>query len=333
MNIAVIGDVHWSVYSSIVRTRGRKYSTRLENLIQTINWCEKEALKNKADLIVYLGDFFDKADLSSEEITALNEVKWANLPHYFVVGNHEIGLHDNLYSTCELFNLLPNAMVMSKPSAIMLDDGTGVGFLPYTLESDREPILDALHNKCDIIFSHNDLICNYGIYKSTVGYELSEIDEACNYLFVNGHIHNHKEMGKVINVGNITGQNFSEDAFTYNHYMMFIDTSNFEYRFVENPYAMKFYKVDFSNDVCYYPFNSNSVVTIKCELSDVEKAKELVKDVLQSRIVVVRDTNSSQGTTVAELQTVDHLQRFVEFVHSEIGSDELVNEELKRVIA
>ena len=42
MKIGVIGDVHWSSYSSIVRSTGDVYSTRLENLIQSINWSENK---------------------------------------------------------------------------------------------------------------------------------------------------------------------------------------------------------------------------------------------------------------------------------------------------
>ena len=71
MKILIVGDVHWSTYSSIVRSRGKKYSTRLENLINSVNWAERIADEENCDRIIYLGDFFDKADLTAEEITAL----------------------------------------------------------------------------------------------------------------------------------------------------------------------------------------------------------------------------------------------------------------------
>ena len=43
VNILLAGDVHWSSYSSIVRRRGQKYSKRLENLINSVNWIEEQA--------------------------------------------------------------------------------------------------------------------------------------------------------------------------------------------------------------------------------------------------------------------------------------------------
>ena len=39
----IVGDVHWSEYSSIYRKRGTKFSKRLENLINTVNWIEETA--------------------------------------------------------------------------------------------------------------------------------------------------------------------------------------------------------------------------------------------------------------------------------------------------
>lgn len=37
MKILIFSDNHWSQYSSIVRSRGTKYSTRLEKSIETMN--------------------------------------------------------------------------------------------------------------------------------------------------------------------------------------------------------------------------------------------------------------------------------------------------------
>ena len=89
MKYLVCGDVHWCQYSSILRARGRKYSVRLENLINSVNWVEDLAAKKGCIGVIYLGDFFDRPDLNAEELTALQEVKWANIKHIFIVGNHE----------------------------------------------------------------------------------------------------------------------------------------------------------------------------------------------------------------------------------------------------
>lgn len=109
MRILIYTDNHFSQYSSIVRSRGEEYSTRLENQIQSINWVESLAKEKGCDAIVHLGDFFDKPDLSSEEITAFKDINWAAKPHYFLVGNHEMGRNDLVYNSAEILNVAPMA--------------------------------------------------------------------------------------------------------------------------------------------------------------------------------------------------------------------------------
>ena len=77
MKVLIIGDIHFSQYSSIIRKRGEFYSERLENLLWSINWVEKQAEENKVDKIIYLGDFFDRSDLNAEELTAFRDIRWA----------------------------------------------------------------------------------------------------------------------------------------------------------------------------------------------------------------------------------------------------------------
>ena len=84
MKYLIYTDVHWSTYSSIIRSRGDIYSKRIENLIESVNWAEKLATTNGCDEIICLGDFFDKPDLNSEELTSLTELTWANIHHTFI---------------------------------------------------------------------------------------------------------------------------------------------------------------------------------------------------------------------------------------------------------
>ena len=62
MRVLIVGDVHWSSYSSIIRKRGTEYSKRLENCINSINWVEEKAEEYKCDKVIYLGDLFDQAE-------------------------------------------------------------------------------------------------------------------------------------------------------------------------------------------------------------------------------------------------------------------------------
>ena len=330
MKIAIVGDVHWSKYSSIVRGRGEKYTTRLEHLINSLNWCEMTADKYETDAMVYLGDFFDRADMNAEEITALKEIGWNYQPHYFLVGNHELGLTATDFNSSEVFGLLPTGNVISKPTTILDNVGNKITFLPYSLEENRPELPVS-----DIIFSHNDLQMQYGFYKSEIGYDVDEIKTKCK-LFINGHLHNHYIFGNIVNLGNICGQNFNEDATKYDHYMMILDTDKCTYTLEKNPYALKFYKFDFcaTNKSLAEPLDSNSVVTAKCFAEDACVLENLYADVLEKRLIINRGIVKSDTTTEdIQLDTVDHLEKFRQFVHKEIGDTPIINELLNEVTA
>ena len=349
MKIFVFGDVHWSSYSSIIRSHGEKYSKRLENLIQTISWVEESARINNCDRIVCLGDFFDKAELNSSELTALQEISWLNdIPHTFLVGNHEMGRSNLQISSAHVLGLGENLDVVDSPSIYNVDGKTQLCFLPYILESDRKPLTEYFQqtNKDRIIFSHNDIRgIQMGRFVSQEGFNIEEI-EACCRLFVNGHLHNGTTEGKnIINLGNITGQNFSEDAHKYRHTALIIDTDTFEVQWIENPYAFNFYKLDFSDcmedrDDPYIQealerIGPNAVVTIKVNKESkffVEDLLSTMDNIVECRIIV--DMTVSNNTVYENNEqdfSVDHIQQFVNYVKTEISSDKEVLEELSKI--
>ena len=118
MKMLLYADPHWSVTSSIVRGRGEKYSVRLENLIASIQWVENLAEKLGCEVVICLGDFFDTAQLNSEEISALGEIRWAHAKHYFLAGNHEMGRGDQSFSSSKVFDLCPQSYVITSPTSL-----------------------------------------------------------------------------------------------------------------------------------------------------------------------------------------------------------------------
>lgn len=78
---------------------------------------------------------------------------------------------------------------------------------------------------------------------------------------------------RVINVGNLTGQNFSEDAKKYSHGCIIFDTNTGECNLYENPYAFNFYKLSYGNDTLS-GLKNNAVVTISVDSNDIDKCKE-----------------------------------------------------------
>ena len=351
MRIGICGDIHWSKYSSIVRSRGTKYSTRLEKLIETINWFELTCYNNNCDCIIYLGDFFDACDVDSESITALQEIKWSHQQHYFITGNHEMGRSNLEFSSAHLFNLCPNTNTIDTVCNIkdVIND-TDIIFLPYILELDRKPLeeyLKPFKAQNTIVMSHNDISgIQMGAYLSKDGFSIEEIEENCS-LFINGHLHNGAEIGKnIINLGNLTGQNFSEDAYKYKHQCMILDTDTHNIDFIENPYAMNFFKLDFTkyqnNEECKdRMFNilhelNNAVITVKCNTEILDFVRETINNspyIIESRIILDLSNQSSvEEISNNEDLSINHINKFAEYIKKEVGVSELILDELEHVI-
>lgn len=333
MKICCYGDVHWSLHSSIIRSRGNKYSTRLENLITSVNWAERLAQEVGCDMVVCLGDFFDKAELNAEEITALKELVWADMPHKFLVGNHEMGKNDLSLSTAHLLSLCDNIEVIDTPTIeVNAKTRYNLVYLPYILEEDRKPISHYVRGDNNIIFSHNDLKgVQLGRFVSVDGFDIEDIQKNCN-LFLNGHLHNGSKVAdKIINCGNLTGQNFSEDAFTYSHSAYIIDTDDLSVAVYDNPYAFDFYKLDFL-DRAFEPINvsDNAVVVVNVKAEDYEACKDWIEaNGIIGRIIV----NRVQSENVKEelSLSVDHIEQFKKFVLDTLGTDDIVLSELSNL--
>lgn len=352
MKILVYSDNHWCQYSSIVRSHGDNFSTRLENQIQSINWAEKLADDLNCEIVVHCGDFFDRENLNAMEISALDYLTFSSVPHYMVVGNHELGNTARRYNSMNLFGLSEVMTIINEPVTLELNDFHQIAFLPYILEVDRKPIEDYFGNtsKKRIIFSHNDIAgIQMGKFISQNGFTIENIEANCD-LFINGHLHNGEKISKkIFNIGNLTGQNFSEDAFAYEHGVFVVDTADLHIDFYRNPYAFNFYKIDFTvdssieniNNVANSLFN-NAVVTIKCKHDDYEYLKKRFgkdKDdivphcdsILESRFIIETESTNAGECSYEEL-SVDHIEEFRRYIKEKLGVNDIILSELEEVL-
>lgn len=341
MKVLIVGDIHWSTYSSIVRSRGKYFSTRLEHLIRSMNWVERIAKVYNCQEEIFLGDTFDKPDLTSEEISALSCVDWNDLQKHFIVGNHESGLSSLAYNSTQALHKV--GVIEDTPNVYPVDDATEFLFLPYITEDNRKPLADYLKNRVKdkkmIVFSHNDIKdFQMGMFLSKTGFSIDEINENCD-LYLNGHLHNAGFVNdKIINVGVLCGQNFSEDAFRYEHHVMVLDTDTMTYEFIENPEALNFYKLTIGDEqdlIVLDKLKNNAVVSIKCHdtvKQELLKKLDSTTNILESKVIYYSDVvNSSDKLGTADLQFADHLNKFKEFVIEKLGSTATVLEELEEV--
>ena len=346
MRILVYGDVHLSEYSSIIREKGK----RLSNIVRSVNWAEQLASIKNCQEIICLGDFFDRAELNPDELTALSRITWnKNIPHTFLVGNHEMQTQSSNSSSAHVLNLIDCAGVIDDVCSWECDGKTSIIYLPYILESDRKTLEQYIYDlyyvgddggaprRNIIVFSHNDLQMQYGEYASTIGFDLNDINSNCS-MFINGHLHNRTVNSKVINVGNLTGQNFNEDAAKYSHGCMILDTDTLQYEFIENPFAFNFYKLDFTqsipNSLTNF-FKNNAVVSVKVKEQDAPDVREMLDThdlVYTYRITTVREAIEAE-TQKTDLHETDHCKQFADYIKSVIGNDTIVREELSEVLA
>lgn len=328
MKLLLYSDCHFSQYSSIIRGRGDRFSVRLENLIKSVNWAENLAYDNKCDAVICLGDFFDTSTIDAETCVALQDIEWSPLPHYFLVGNHEMY---GDFSSTHILNLHDRIQVINSNISKIIDD-CEICYLPYTQKYDSiKNIFGEYKSSKRIILSHNDISgISYGGFVSSVGFDVHDIEDNCDIMF-NGHLHNGGyASSKIYNVGNLTGQNFSEDAFKYNHNAIILDTESLQFEIHENPHAFNFYKldlidVDLTGAGIELDLKDNAVVTVKTR-HKIDDIKILNKHIVACRCIVEHAQSEEQLPSI-QLNDVDHLKQFTKFILENVGqSDEIVYE-------
>lgn len=339
MKILIYSDNHWCQYSSIVRKRGAKYSLRLENQLQSVNWAESLSKILGCEQVVCCGDFFDSSTLNAEEISALQYIQWnENIPHTFLCGNHEMATNDLSFNSMKALELLPFVNVITNPITVKYSNYK-ILYLPYILEENRKNLIEYITNDNLklIVFSHNDIKgIQMGKFKSETGFSMKEIENNCD-MFINGHLHNGIRFCKNgFNIGNLTGQNFSEDATYYKHCAFVLDTDTLNVEVYENPHAFNFYKIDLTTDSNRYVFNNmtNAVLTVRCYENEVAEIKELLnnnENIIEYRLIVQTSNIKDENVETAELKSVDHLNMFRNYILDTLGNSQTVNEVLSEV--
>lgn len=344
MKICIYSDVHWNTSSSLIRSRGEKYSIRLEHLINSVNWVNTIAEKNNCTYMICAGDFMDKTQLVDEELTALKEISWNNIPCYFLCGNHESSVSDLHFCTTKALES-SNHIIIDKLFVLKTIDCDFL-FLPYVSEFDRQPLANYIkeaqletHTKPLIIISHNDIAgINYAGFENKTGFSITEIEENCD-LYLNGHIHNSNWITpKILNLGSFSAHNFTNDSLHYNYGIWILDTETLKLEFIDNPFGFNFYKLDIDDDKDINRLSKlkpNSIISVRCNSIIYPRVKailEATSNIIEHRITVTKTTEelTDTVTSIAELQ-VDHLDKFIECCRANITNDDTLELELAEI--
>lgn len=341
MKILLYTDNHFCESASIVNKMGAKYSMRLENQIKSINWTEQLAKEQNCDMIICLGDFFDRQSLSDQEITALNEINFDPArSHFFLVGNHESEEVDLKYSSTQVLTRA-GGTIISEPTTMQFDD-TDVCFLPYTVERNIQPLINIFGQKSGrkrVILSHNDIAgVQMGAIKSKSGFSLEDI-EVNTDLFLNGHLHNGTRItDKVINLGNLTGKDFGENAFKYKHCAFILDLGTLDLQAIENPYALNFYQLDFNAEADLKKLDSiksNAILKIqtKADLLDAVESRlnKLSGLVLEKRLITMYGSDVADSDADMTDLTIDYLQELYKCCKAKLDNTSILEYELNQI--
>ena len=312
VNCLVVGDVHF-VNTSYIKDR-------LSYCVDSLNWVEKLAEERKVDKIIYVGDFFDRADINSDEITALDKVNWAKCEHIIIVGNHELSKETNSVTLLKFLGF----NVIDKVENI--DD---ILYIPYLYDTDDFDY--SILKGADLVISHNDIAgIQVGKFKTVKGFDLEKLKES--KLFINGHIHNGSYLAKnVLNIGNFVGLNFSEDAFKYSHNVALVDNEKVE--LIENPHTLNFYHLTKLSELT--KIKDNAVVSFRCSRDDVDKVTkklETNKKVKYFKILLFSEQKKTNTPVKEEeLNKVNHIELFHTFMLDKLGDETMIKEEVESV--
>ena len=339
--VLIYSDVHWSTYTSIVRARGERFSKRLELLIKSMNWVNELATRTNCQSLICAGDMFDKSTCNDEELTALKEIHWVDIPSYFLIGNHESSVSSLDFSSVAAITQGKVSTLINTPASIELNTSAIIHFIPYVTEDAREPISKYIQNtdenKRHIVISHNDIKgIQYGGFISKTGFSIEEIENSCD-LYLNGHLHNSEWVtSKILNVGSLSAHNFTNDSSKYSYGAWVLDLDTLKIEFYENPYSLNFYKLDWEQDLGIEKFKDNAILQIKYLQSHKSAVDNYLKEHEQSLMEVKRLVTFEQSANKTQSNnfvSVDHLNQFKTFIIDRLGGTDIVLEELQNILS
>lgn len=316
MLIGVYADAHFSLNSSVVLGSKNSLSGRLTYLIESFKWMYELFSKQKVEKIIDLGDLADSYNLRAEEITAISQALSYNtdIPEIHILGNHERLSKSGEINSVEFLENIPNHRLIKNVTQEKIGD-LDVTYIPYGIYEDG--CFDDLE-KTSVAFSHIDIFgADTGGWSLKSGLSPKYITKRFN-LTINGHIHNGSWVvdKKIINIGSLSGQNFSSKVLNWKPSVAILDTETLKIKLYENPYALNFYTKNFEtvNEVVKFLKSldgERNVLQLKIPMAISDDVKSLIDKsdaVLASRINIQADSKELSEIDYGEIDRLNSVE-------------------------
>ena len=330
MKIGIYADAHFSLNSSIILGQTNSLEGRLNHLIDSFEWMYGLFRDNGVETIIDLGDLTDSYVIRAEEITAVSKALSFNttIPEFHILGNHERLDYKGEISSISFVDSIDNQYVVTDLTHMTLDDKS-VTLLPYS-NGYTDEYIESLEDT-DYLFTHLDILgSDTGDWSLTDGIKPTILANKFG-LTVNGHIHNGSWVipNKVLNLGSISGQNFSSRQISWNPSVMILDTDTNDYKLYENPYALIFVnKSAGSIDQVVKLVNGITegtyAVQLRVPVSLVEETRKVIQTndhIVASRIMSKSDKAELEKLGFEEIEHVNTIEggfeQLVKFIDSQ----------------
>ena len=344
MKIFLYSDLHISRTSSIMPIgNDNKYTYRQKMIIETGNYLVDIIDKEQPDLIINLGDSFDKNVVTSYDIDVASEFfkcfRMLSIPHLVLVGNHE--MINQEFNAIKILSNINNITVINEPCTINTslitrirhpdadltntpkDENIKLAFLPYCNHKD---ILEFPEG--DFLFSHQDIQGSIirGSFALPEGIDPNILKDKYKLVF-NGHIHKPSISGNVINIGSISTHSFSDDEEAVPQCYIF-DTNTMDLKTFKPTICPLFRKLEIkdNNDLLSQLNKLNKqykyILHVVCPFESRDEIKQTLQEsadlVIANRITVkvAKEENiSNDKEDVLNLQSnIDIKQSFKDFL-------------------
>jgi hypothetical protein len=328
MKILIYGDAHFSLNSSILIGSTNSLSGKLDHLIKSFEWMYELARNNNVERIVDLGDLVDSYILRAEEITAVSTALGNNkeIPEYHILGNHERLSEEGKINSVSFVNNIQNHKLITE---VTYDEDMDALFIPY---GKYESGCFDEYKPTKYAFSHIDIFGS-----DTGGWSLkSGLDPVYMTtrfgLTINGHIHNGSWVikDKILNLGSISGQNFSSKSINWKPSVAILDTDTNSIKLYENPYSLNFINKscktvsEVVNLLNSFDGDRSYAIQLKVPISiadDVRKMTSEKSNIIASKVMMLIDEKELGGLTYDEVDKVNSIEggfkKLIDFVNDQ----------------